>query len=242
MPPPAAGGSRDGPETLGQAVVVVSNQLTNTAAHVDLSVTHGGTSTRTYCVSGVAKSQWSLFDAMIIAFAAVFQIPYASSGVFPSAAGGVEFHPVDSWVSSTVGLTPYTLGPSFVVSPIAFVLVAVVVLRVLWASFNSVPVESVTAIRGIGLQVSKRTSRGDAIERVIDVNSIDCLVIHEGYFRHQTVYFLAVVVRDSPQSVVLFADTLPRLTMLRVVLRGLRHVLYQEPEHGLSLAEANTAS
>lgn len=100
--------------------------------------------------------------------------------------------------------------------------------------------EEVFAVRGVGLQLSSRDGlRRQSVCKVIDVNTIDAVVIHEGYFRHQVVYYLCVVVKDSPDVVVLFEDTLPRLAALRHILRGIRHVLYNEREFGPSMADAD---
>jgi hypothetical protein len=240
----------------GQLHVIQRAEKTYTGVVVDLSCSYGGISSRTYCVSGADRSAWSLFDALLVAFAAVFQLPYWTQralesaqvvegwSLTPAAAAGLSALPVegrylhmDGWIAPYVPFAPLTLYDSMV-SPLALILLLIVALRVGWSWVNSVSAESVTAIRGVGLQVAQRTPRGDVVSRVIDVNSIDCLAIHEGFFRHQVVYFLAVVVRDAPKVEVLFAGTMPRLVTLRPVLRGLRQVLYGEPEHGCSLAEA----
>lgn len=121
---------------------------------------------------------------------------------------------------------------------IGFVLVLVHVLR----AYYRVQVEEVLAIRGIGLQLSTY----DVFHRVrsrelIDVKLIRSLVLHDAFFRYQPIFFLSSSIENRASRVVYFAATLPRLEVLRPVLCGLRHVLYGEEEHGLSLSEMETA-
>ena len=143
--------------------------------------------------------------------------------------------------------------PSPAASLVALALLAASIWRVvrryvLW----TVEAEMVTAIQGVGLQFSQRWVRPtglfrmlqnhplehqEVFTRFIDVGAVHAMVIHEGYFRHRVAHFLGVVVSDAPTVAVVFDDTLPKLAVLRPVLRGLRAVLYQEPELGKSLAD-----
>jgi hypothetical protein len=106
-----------------------------------------------------------------------------------------------------------------------------------WRSLTAVAEASVTAVRGLGLQLSQRRRVTGTTTRHIDQALIEALVIHEGFYRHQVVFYIAVVTRGSSEVTVLFDTCLPRLDALRPVLRGLRRVLYDEPEAGLSLAQ-----
>jgi len=238
---PSGGATR----TSTDAVHVMNGAKANAAASIDLSCIYGGgAATRTYEVTAPVPPLLTWLDMLLAAFTFVFQIAFAGLG----RAGHIDpARHFPHWFSAlTAAIAPQ-------LSPAAFLLLAVIAGRVARAWAGTVPIESVTAIRGVGLQISTRPGRqwgassprstsgigAGTVRRVIDVNSIDALVIHESYYRHRCVYFLAVVVRDEPKSVVLFADTLPRLEALRVVLRGLRHVLYGSPEHGPTLGQAD---
>jgi hypothetical protein len=227
-------------------VTVLTGAKANAVSSIDLACIYGGAATRTYEVSTPAPPLLTWLDLLLCAFAGVFQVAHwglSRATTFNVSAAVVRHFP--AWLQGLSGLVSPQL------SPVAFVLIVLIVGRIVRSWAGTLPVESVTAIRGVGLQIVSRPGRqwGSAsgstgiaagtVQRVLDVNSIDASVIHEGYFRHRCVYFLAAVVRDEPESVVLFADTLPRLEALRAVLRGLRHVLYGTPEYGPTLGQAD---
>lgn len=103
--------------------------------------------------------------------------------------------------------------------------------------------ETVTALRGVGLQITS-SSWGGIVRRstFVDLESIHTLGIHEGYFRHRCVFFLMLTQELREDVVVLFQSALPRLPVIQSILRGLRHTLYQERLEGQSLAEKELLS
>jgi hypothetical protein len=117
-------------------------------------------------------------------------------------------------------------------------LLVVFVARVAWRIATRVPAERLTVVRNVGVQLHRHGLLGGwrAVE-LIDVGTITSLVIHEGFQRHRCVFFLAIVCQDRPRTVLPFHNTMPRLPVLRAVLRGARAVLYGEPENGSTLAE-----
>jgi hypothetical protein len=238
------------------AVPVLTGAKANAAPSIDLACIYGGASTRTYEVSAPVPPLATFLDLLLGAFACVFQLAHGGLSRINFPAALARLFPA-WWIALSAHVSPQ-------LSPLALILVLLVAARVVRAWAASAPVESVTAIRGVGLQIATRPSRtlrslfggaspsaaavasgggggigSGTVRRVLDLNTIDAIVIHEGYFRHRCVYFLAVVVRDEPRSVVLFADTLPRLEALRIVLRGLRHVLHGTPEFGPTVGQAD---
>lgn len=91
-----------------------------------------------------------------------------------------------------------------------------------------VPAERLTVIRGVGIQLGAQNLFGQwTTAELVDAATITSFVIHEAYLRHRVVFFLAVACQDRPNLVLPFANTLPQLAVLRVVLNGARGVLYK---------------
>ena len=107
-------------------------------------------------------------------------------------------------------------------------LMFLLLIRVLYRVFIArVPAERLTVIRGVGIQLSKQTLFGGwGAAELVDVATITSFVVHEAYLRHRVVYFLAASCQDRPTLVLPFANTLPRLSVLRVILRGASGILY----------------
>ncbi|RNF08848.1 phosphatidylinositol glycan, class H [Trypanosoma rangeli] len=98
--------------------------------------------------------------------------------------------------------------------------------------------EEVMAIRGLGMQLTSYNVFGWILsQRFVELKLIRSLIIHDAFFRCQVIFFLSATVENEAARLVLFEDTLPRLAVLRLVLCGLRHILYEEPEEGTTLAE-----
>ena len=185
-------------------------------------------------------------DALLLSFAAMFAVPAANAAfaaadatvatgaaaVLQVPAGAGKCSVANALANTTFLARPLGLHPASVVA----LLVAAVLIRAFVAS-GRVCEQSVTALRDVGLQLTTRTVGGATRTRLLDLAHIDGLLIHEGYFRQRCVFFLCAVVRDADGPVVLFDETLPGRAVLVPVLRGLRHVLYGEREHGAALAE-----
>ena len=99
--------------------------------------------------------------------------------------------------------------------------------------------EEVLIIQGVGVQVTTRNFLGAVVsQRFTDVSLIRSIFIHEGFFRHRVVFFLAILVENRSDLEVLFEHSLPRLAALRPMLNGIRAVLYpSKKEFGPSLAD-----
>lgn len=232
---------------------VIRGHRCNTRMIVDLMATLPSDSVRSYTVSHASAQPTPvicglhLLDTLLVAFAFVFQLPRLSR--FIQKPEGEQ----TQTISAAVGLPQYletlfesvlTLDTQFT-KKISLLLTCgfllLVVLRLLHRRFTSVDDETVTAIKGVGIQISKG---GKKEQELIDVGTITTLFIHEAFFRHRVVYYLGIVRQDKPQVTVLFEKTLPKLEVLIVVLRGLRRVLYDEaPETGAPIgAVAQMAS
>ena len=160
---------------------------------------------------------FTLFDVVLVAFAVMFQLPGLSVG------SDTRWYIYDD--ISALG------------KPLAAVLTVAVLSRLCWRLFG-VQEECVTACRGIGLQISSSSLFGLRKESTfVDLNCIQALAIHEGFYRHQCIFYLCVVVDQREDVLVLFSNTVPRLAVARRILRGLRETLYHERADGLSLSE-----
>lgn len=106
------------------------------------------------------------------------------------------------------------------------------------SAVTRVYVEEVLVMRGVGLQFSSYGIFNTLRYKVfVDLQMLRSLVIHDAFFRYQPLFYLSSSVENRAERMVYFPDTLPRLAVLRVVLNGIRGVLYGEPEEGPSLAE-----
>eukprot|EP00744_Colponema_vietnamica_P002865 GILI01004456.1.p1 GENE.GILI01004456.1~~GILI01004456.1.p1 ORF type:complete len:344 (-),score=41.27 GILI01004456.1:37-1068(-) len=99
--------------------------------------------------------------------------------------------------------------------------------------------EEILVIQGVGIQVTIRNFLGTVVsQRFIDASLIRSIFIHEGFFRHRVIFFLAVLIENRSDLEVLFQESLPRLAALRPILSGIRTVLYpSKKEFGPSLAD-----
>ncbi|EAN84857.1 hypothetical protein C3747_190g22 [Trypanosoma cruzi] len=106
------------------------------------------------------------------------------------------------------------------------------------AGFQRAHIEEVMVIRGLGMQITNYNVFGwICSQRFIELKLIRSLVIHDAFFRYQAIFFLSATIENDATRLVLFEETLPRLAVLCPVLCGLRHILYEEPENGATLAE-----
>lgn len=167
-----------------------------------------------------------LVDLIVIVFALGSQLPSLLQNNNPLAKNS----------TSTTTTSPYVLSTPIILC------IAFLIARILYHVFVArVPAERLTVIRGVGCQLNRQSSSSLfgtwGSTELIDVATITSCVIHEGYLRHRVVYFLAIACQDRPSLILPFSSTLPQLAVLRVILRGVRAVLYGEVEEGLSLGE-----
>lgn len=108
----------------------------------------------------------------------------------------------------------------------------------MFSAFTSIYIEEVVVIAGVGMQLTSYGIFNNVKSSTfVDLTLIRSIVIHDTFFRNQPIFFLSASVENSPKRIVFFPNTLPRLEILLPVLRGVRSVLYGEPEFGRSLAE-----
>lgn len=215
--------------------LLLSNQPTCTGCRVDLHVQPWSSGVRTYTVSVRDAVLVPLSDMVLAAFGLLFLLPQLrDSASNLSIGGGAALPPAPA---STWQFSIGQVGTAAVGWTACGVLLSFVLFRIALRLFQSKE-ESVCAINGVGLQFHRKNVLGRMVAtRFVDHSSIRALVIHEGYYRHQAIFYLAIVVEGEEDVLVVFEETLPRVNVLKKVLRGLRCVLYGESEEGPSLAE-----
>ncbi|KAK6343275.1 hypothetical protein TWF730_010871 [Orbilia blumenaviensis] len=98
------------------------------------------------------------------------------------------------------------------------------------ASLRGYTEESLLVLRGLGVQVTTLSSSYfvKANTRFIPTSTIQDIFIHEGFVGFEVRFYLAIVIEDESEVVVVFPKLLPRREILENVWRGSRS-LY-EPE------------
>ncbi|PVH98009.1 hypothetical protein DM02DRAFT_61888 [Periconia macrospinosa] len=88
--------------------------------------------------------------------------------------------------------------------------------------------ESLTVIRGLGLQTSTTSSLylRAPTTRFIPTTSIQDIFIHEAFKGFEVKFYMAVVVHGEKDAVIVFPRLLPRLGILEAVWRGSRRCLW----------------
>jgi phosphatidylinositol glycan class H protein len=90
--------------------------------------------------------------------------------------------------------------------------------------------ESVLAIRDIGIQVKNIYANKTEKSRFIEQSKLADILIHEGIFFQTIRYYMTLLVKHERKTVVVFEHTLPKLACLLDVYRGIRAVMYGESE------------
>ncbi|KAI8866392.1 hypothetical protein GQ42DRAFT_105982, partial [Ramicandelaber brevisporus] len=96
---------------------------------------------------------------------------------------------------------------------------------VIYQYFMSVRSESLMAMRGIGLQLKTTYRCGLTTSRFIDQRRVVDVIINEGFRRLQAIFYLAVLVDNSRDMVVLFGNMQPSLDQLRYIRSQARSLL-----------------
>ncbi|KAF2873548.1 GPI-GlcNAc transferase complex, PIG-H component-domain-containing protein [Massariosphaeria phaeospora] len=89
--------------------------------------------------------------------------------------------------------------------------------------------ESLTLLRGLGLQTSTSSSTllTTPSTRFIPSTNIQDIFIHEAFKGFEVRFYLAIVVKGEEDVVVVFPSLLPRRAILEEVWRGARACLYE---------------
>ncbi|KAF3935903.1 hypothetical protein ABW20_dc0104965 [Dactylellina cionopaga] len=92
------------------------------------------------------------------------------------------------------------------------------------SSFSRTTEESLLVLRGLGVQVTTSSSSYfvKADTRFIPTSTIQDIFIHEGFVGFEVRFYLAIVVREENEVVVVFPKLLPKREILENVWRGSR--------------------
>lgn len=102
----------------------------------------------------------------------------------------------------------------------------------------------------LGVQLTTVYASGRTTRRFFDLAALDTVILHEGISLYRIVDYLAIVLREKQRAgagvseamhasatkesgkrlVIVFEHLRPRLCVIRSVWRGMRCVLYDEPE------------
>ena len=90
--------------------------------------------------------------------------------------------------------------------------------------------ESLLLIRSLGLQTSTSSAYyfSSPTTRFIPATQIQDIFIHEAFRGFEVRFYLAIVVKEEDDAVVVFPKLLPRRHQLEVVWRGARQVLWSK--------------
>jgi len=91
--------------------------------------------------------------------------------------------------------------------------------------------ESVLVVHDLGIQLKKTFWSGNEKVTFIDKNQIKDVIINEGITMCQVIYYMAVIVEGKQNMVLAFEHLFPKLNMLTDIYRGVRAVMYSEPEN-----------
>ncbi|ORC86421.1 phosphatidylinositol glycan, class H [Trypanosoma theileri] len=238
-------------------ILLASNHKTNSNAVVDVFQVNYSDSVRLYRVSRrdalgpqtpPILRLFSPNDLMLLIVFVALELPSLPTFVDYLRSIGVgngwTFFPYgesgsNAISSFTMALMPYNGKVSWHLPRIIpIVICCLVLLYRLITGLRRAHTEEVTVIRGLGIQLTVYNIFGRIIsQRFVEHKLIRALIIHDAYFRCQAIFFLSAIVENEGDLLVLFEETLPRLAVLQPLLRGLRHILYEEPEDGATLAE-----
>ena len=105
---------------------------------------------------------------------------------------------------------------------------AVALLVIAWSLSSRAKVveERVLAVRGLGLTVSTRFASGHITSRFIDSNSIQSIIVNEGFKNCGVHFYLACVVADCHRLQLLFQESRPRLPVIARIYRDITAILH----------------
>jgi hypothetical protein len=86
--------------------------------------------------------------------------------------------------------------------------------------------ERVQAVRGLGLTVSTHFASGRITSRFIDYNSIQSIIVNEGFQNCGIHFYLACVVEDCNRLQLLFQEAKPRLPVIARIYKDITTILH----------------
>ena len=101
-----------------------------------------------------------------------------------------------------------------------------------YSSTDNLTEESLTVLRGLGIQTSTTSSTylQTSTTRFIPTTSIQDIFLHEAFRGFEVSFYLVIVVEGEDDVVVVFPKLLPRRAMLEEVWRGARKCLWEGQE------------
>ncbi|KAI8619599.1 GPI-GlcNAc transferase complex, PIG-H component-domain-containing protein [Chytriomyces sp. MP71] len=106
-------------------------------------------------------------------------------------------------------------------------LIPIFILWLYWRS-GTVREESLLVIRNVGLQTRTTNALGSSSTTFVPVSKVAEVIVNEGITMFQVRYYLAVVVSDRKEMLVIFESFLPKLEYLKPVYWETRRILFNE--------------
>jgi phosphatidylinositol glycan class H protein len=108
------------------------------------------------------------------------------------------------------------------------------IVSMMWAIPDTRIEESLTVLRGLGIQTSTTSSTylQAPTTRFIPTTSIQDIFIYEAFKGFEVRFYLAIVVEGEEDAVVVFPTLLPRRAILEEVWRGTRKCLWEHRNEG----------
>ena len=110
---------------------------------------------------------------------------------------------------------------------VGVVCVVLGVLRACWWA-TRVSKESITVMRGLGVQLTQERASGAQHTVFIDREHVQDVVINEGITLCKVVFYLAILVRGKDKLVLVFPHLQPRRDELLAVRQGVRDMLFDK--------------
>ncbi|KAJ3423365.1 phosphatidylinositol n-acetylglucosaminyltransferase subunit h [Anaeramoeba flamelloides] len=110
---------------------------------------------------------------------------------------------------------------------LTIILIIVPILRVFVRLFF-VCEESLLLIRGMGIQLKKKCYNGSTSIKFLEKAKIQDVVINEGYYLQQTIYYLAFMVEGEKDLVLPFESLYPHLPVLLLIYKKFKKIIMEE--------------
>lgn len=86
--------------------------------------------------------------------------------------------------------------------------------------------ERILAVRDLGLSISTHFASGKVTRRFIDANSIQSIIMNEGFKNCGVYFYLACIVADCNKLQLLFPEARPRLPVVARIYKELSSILH----------------
>eukprot|EP00953_Heterococcus_sp_UTEX-ZZ885_P026294 14217-Heterococcus_DN1.PRE.6 len=144
-----------------------------------------------------------------------------------ASSSGWPYWTVPSALASLAAALCTAAGSSAVMMASAVILLLTSILC-LAAQRSQVLEESVTIMRGLGVQLITRYRSGSQSVVLLAVDRIDSVIINEAITMQRVIFYLAFIVKGKDSLAVAFEATRPRLHMLKAVYRDAQSAMTQQ--------------